>query len=134
MINFSLIDQYIDILAVYAPARGQGITMASQASAAAGDIAVRFYNNGDPIWEYDLQSCGDWLYQNIDGVDAVIDKMLDENQKPEIPFDDYADLLIELLDIVADEDLLRELNSYPAKGSIFNCKGPIFEEGQKYWD
>lgn len=133
MFNISLLNKYLDIMAPY-DSDGQGITMASQASVAASHIAVRYLNEYAPIWQDDCQPCGDWLYQNIDGADAVIDKMLDEGRKPEVDGNKYETLLEELLDIVANEDLLIELNSYPAQGSIFNCQGPIFAEIQKYFD
>ena len=118
----SIFEKYLTILEPYGIPEDEylqnpeGITMASQAAMAASYLAIGYENDGASIWEDDYQPCVDWLYQNIDGVDVVIDKM---NENPDMDDEEYEDLLRKLLDIVADKDLLRKLNVYPAKGSIF---------------
>lgn len=130
MINASLIDKYLNVMEPYEIPEDEyiqnpeGITMASQAAMAASYLVIRYDNEGAPIWEDDCQPCADWLYQNIDGVDAVIDKMI---ENPDIDAREYDTLFGEMLDIVADKDLLRKLNVYPAKGSVYNCQGPVYQ-------
>ena len=146
MISENEYDEYMDRLDPYFPPNpesGQGITMASQVAEAAGSILVEDHDDGYTIWSDDLQPFTDWLYQNIDGADAVIDKMLkmigragaldDEDDEYD---EEYDALLRKLFDIVTDKDLLRELNSCPAKGSVYNCQGPVYQymNSQTYQD
>ena len=134
MISASEYDEYMDRFDPYFPPdpeSGQGITMASQVASAAGYILIEDYNNGSTIWSDDLQSCTDWLYQNIDGADAIIDQVLKMIGKDgELDYEDaeeYDALLRKLFDITTDKDLLRELNCYPAKGSVYDCQGPVYQ-------
>lgn len=134
MINANEYDEYMDRLDPYFPPdpeSGQGITMASQVASAAGYILIEDYNAGYTIWSDDLQSCTDWLYQNIDGTNEIIDKMLTMIGKSgdldHEAGEEYDALLRKLYEIATDKDLLRELNCYPAKGSVYDCQGPVYQ-------
>ena len=134
MISQNEYDEYMDRLDPYFPPNpesGDGITMASQVATAAGDILIEDSNDGYTIWSDDLQPCADWLYQNIDGTAEIIDQILKMiGEDGELDYEDseeYDAQLRKLFDITTDKDLLRELNCYPANGSVYDCQGPVYQ-------
>ena len=128
--------KYSEVLDQYLPNVGEGDTIATQASTAVSRIGYRWFNDGDTIWTDECQSCADWLYENIDGVKPVIDS-LNEYMFACMPsinrklYDLYGDKLKEIIDAVADENLLKELNDRPLAGSIYNCEGPVLTAMEK---
>lgn len=131
-LSSDFIDKYAKILHPYLPPIGQGDTMATQLSTAINRIIYRWFNDGDTIWTDECQSCADWLYQNIDGADAIIDSLneYDFAGSPHIKDRDikalYEDGLESLLKYsVPDEEGMKELDEEPLAGSIFDCEGPV---------
>jgi hypothetical protein len=92
----------------------------------------KWYNDGDVYdnthylegWANDLSSYANWLYNNVDGADEILDSIEDAYDD-----NDYEELLKELADYLMDEDLLEECENEPKLGTIYNCEGPFkYEE------
>ena len=107
--------------------------MATQLSVAVNLIVYRWFNDGDTIWTEVCQSFADWLWQNISGIDAVIDDMNQYMFAGSPTIDDrtlqkmHEGGLEKILDIAADRDLLGVLDSRPAEGSVYDCQGIVLE-------
>lgn len=128
-LNRSDIDKYYEVLTQYLPDTGEGDTMATQLATAVDRIVYRWFNDGETIWTDECQPFADWLWQNIDGIDAVIDDM---NQYMFVGFPYikdwtfrgiYENCLKKILDIATDRDLLNDLDSRPKEGSVFDSQG-----------
>lgn len=74
-LNSNDIDKYYEVLTQYLPDTGEGDTMATQLATAVDRIVYRWFNDGDTIWTDECQPFADWLWENIDGIDTVIDDM-----------------------------------------------------------
>lgn len=127
-LNSNDIDKYYEVLTQYLPDTGEGDTMATQLATAVDRIVYRWFNDGDTIWTDECQPFADWLWENIDGIDTVIDDM---NQYMFAGFPYIKDLtfrgiyencLKRILDIATDRELLNSLDSRPLEGSVFDSE------------
>lgn len=114
----------------YLETRGQGETMATQASAALNKLIYKFYNDGDvfdwtyhkPTWN-DLSSYANWLYTYLPETREILEKAVRYGATET----DYTIALYELYELVFENhDMLDELNTHPAIGDIYNQEG-VFE-------
>lgn len=123
----------------YLEYRGQGDTMATQASAALNKLIYKFYNDGDvfdwtyhkPTWN-DLSSYANWLYTYIPETRGILKKAVKDGATDT----DYSIALYELYELIFENhDMLDELNMHPAVGDIYNQEG-VFEcvEIEDEWD
>ena len=137
-LNVKDLGKYYDVLSQYLPDTGEGDTMVTQLSTAVNRIVYRWFNDGDTIWTEECQSFADWLWQNIARIDAVIDDMNQYMFAGSPYIEDrtlsgiYEDCLKEILDIAADRDLLNDLDSRPANGSVYDCEGAVLEVMERY--
>ena len=115
-------------------------TMANQLAFAI-DTIIWAPQVGHTIWSDECQSCADWLYQNIDGADAIIDSLNELScagrpnfvDFPDDDWDPYGDLADKLIEhCVPDEEGMRELDEVPAIGSVFDCEGPVLDAMERF--
>ena len=115
-------------------------TMANQLALAI-DAIISAPEGGYTIWSDECQSCADWLYQNIDGADAIIDSLNEQpfagsprfNKYTGYYYDVYDDMIAKLVKrCVPDEEGMRELDEVPAIGSVFDCEGPVLDAMERF--
>ncbi len=137
---FDKFEYYNDILL---PAKGDGITMASQAVTACCKLVYKWYNDGDVYdnqyyligWANDISGSANWLYKYIPETQEILIKI--KNCKNSI---EYENILKELCDIVYSPELLNELNQKNKVGDAYNEDGlfkyvePSYYEEEYYYD
>lgn len=115
-------------------------TMANQLALALDAIFVSI-PTGETIWTDEYQPCADWLYQNIDGADIVIDSLNKQSFAGCPHFDmhtgyfndEYRDMIMKLIKrCMPDEEEMEELNEEPAAGSVFDCEGPVLDAMERF--
>jgi len=124
----------------YLPARGEGETIATQASTAINKIVYKWFNDGDVFdntyflsgWGNDISTYANWLFAYIEGADDILRK-IDSAMND----DDYTDLLYNLCEFMEGLDW-DKMDTLPKKGSVYEEKRPFKfvednEEDEDYW-
>ena len=115
-------------------------TMANQLALAIYTI-ISAPQGGYTIWSDECQPCADWLYQNIDGADAIIDSLNrlscagrpDFVDFPDDDWDSYEDLTDKLVKrCMPDKEEMEELDKEPTVGSVFDCEGPVLDAMESF--
>lgn len=146
MINASheFAEEKLSILEKYLPDRGEGETKASQIATAVNKLVYRWYNDGDVfdnhygLDEYgynDVSSYANWLYGNVPGCKAILEKIYHNCSSGSA----YEKILDDLLGLCGDNELLEKFNEQPAQGSIYNAQGPfdvsyLHDDERDYYD
>lgn len=127
-ISWSYFDKYEIYNNVLLPARGDGLTMASQAVTACCKLVYKYYNDGDVYdnqyyltgWANDISGSANWLYKYIPYTQEILIKIKDCLTEIE-----YEHILKELCDCIYIEDRLNALNQEPKVGDAYNEDGPF---------
>ena len=115
-------------------------TVANQLALAL-DAIISAPQGGYTIWSFVCQPCADWLYQNIDGADAIIDSLNEQsfagsprfNKFTDDDYDVYEDLIVKLIKrCLPDEEGMKKLDEEPAIGSVFDCEGPVLDAMERF--
>lgn len=126
--NWNDFNKFEDKLSKYLLPKGQGNTIATQASACINKLVYKWFNDGDVYdntynlkgWCNDLSSYANWLYWNIDGADVILRKIgLIFSE------DEYTELLYELCEFMYNLDW-DEMNKTVGKDSIYESDGEPF--------
>ena len=125
-VSWSYFDKFKDIVDRYMPSWGEGRNMASQIVTAVNKLIYSWYNDGDVYdntfgmkgWVNDLSSYANWLDKNVDGVQSILDGIMDCYDDS-----DYEYLLQELADKVFRLDFLKPYGKRRAVGTIYECDG-----------
>lgn len=122
---FNKFSIYNDILL---PARGDGLTMASQAVTTCCKLVYKWYNDGDVYdntyylvgWANDISGPANWLYKYIPETKEILIKI--KTCKTTI---EYEHILKELCDYIYQDDILNSLNQKPKIGDAYSEEGPF---------
>lgn len=127
----------------YMPSTGEGDNMATQCVTAINRLVYKWYNDGDVYdnryalegWANDISDEANWLYKYIPKTRTILDMI--ETIRTE---NEYEGILSMLVDTCMDMEDLEKLAEKPAKGSIYECKGPYEfvewtdEDEEAEWD
>ena len=110
----------------YLPVRGEGETLATQASTAINKLVYKWFNDGDVFdntyflegWANDISSYANWLYWNIEGAGDILRRI--ETAWSE----DYTELLYDLCELMENLDW-EAMDKLPKVGSVY-------EEGEPF--
>lgn len=113
----------------FLPHDGEGETMATQAVTATSKLIYKWFNDGDVFdntyglegWANDLSSYANWLYKNVPGADAILDRIKGIYEE-----DKYTDeVLWPLHSLVFNAEMLSGLDVKSKSGSVYDCDGPF---------
>lgn len=127
-VDWSYYDRYGSYDKILLPARGDGLTMASQAVTACCKLVYKWYNDGDVYdnthylegWANDISGSANWLYKYIPETKEILIKIKDCSGGIE-----YEHILKELCDYIYQDDILNSLNQKPKIGDAYNEDGPF---------
>lgn len=133
-VDWNYFNKFDAITDKYLPATGQGNNMAQQAVAAMCKLVFKWYNDGDIYdttnyhlngWANDLSSYANWLHANT-CIANELEGIYTANSEA-----DYEHVLARCADKLMNEQVLAELASKAATGSIYECTGCfVWEEAQ----
>ena len=139
-VDWEYFDRYKELTNKYLPDIGEGETMATQIVTAVIKLIYKWYNDGDVYdnqgtlkgWCNDVSTFANWLYKYAGAVYLYGIYACQSGY-------DYETILKVLAYDLLDADKLNEWNSYPAKDSVYTCKGDfkfIYDEYYDYddWD
>lgn len=129
-VDWGYYDRFNEILDKYMPASGEGESMASQIATAINKLVYKWYNDGDVYdntnpagptgWANDLSSYANWLAQNVDGAEKILDRIYNIKYGDD---SEYEDLLKDLADSYLTPEFLETCENHPKEGSIYSCSG-----------
>lgn len=131
-VDWSKFDKFEEVNKMYLPNYGEGDTMATQIATAVNKIIYKYFNDGDVFdnTHYlngrvnDLSSYANWLYNNVDDCDTILEKIYNIRSEGE-----YEDMLYELAEHCLSEDFLENYGESKKVGSIYEADGPFkFED------
>lgn len=125
-VEWNYYDKFDKLTEKYLPTRGEGETKATQIITAINTLIYKWYNDGDVFdntmhltgWANDLSSYANWLAENVEGAEEILDKVFDAKND-----DDYEYLLKELADTFLTKELLNANNNIEKVGTIYHCDG-----------
>lgn len=133
MRQWSEFNKFEKVYEPYFVSKGEGDTMATQATIAVCKLVYKWFNDGDVYdntysmdgWYNDLSSYANWLYTYIPMTQEVLYRITKVYNS-----DGYTELLYDLCEIVFDEHYLKGINRAEKMGTIYECEGPF--EFQEY--
>lgn len=138
-VDWGYYDKFDAVNERYLLPRGEGDTLATQATAAVNKLVYKWYNDGDVYdtthalegWANDLSSYANWLVKYLEPrlTDSLYRIAYIKTEA------EYEHILSDLADRVLDEKVLEELSKQGREGSIYECDGPFeYDEYRGYED
>lgn len=127
-VDWSEFNKFEEVNNEYLPDYGEGNTMATQIATAVNKIIYKYFNDGDVFdntyylegWANDISSYANWLYNNIDGCDTILEKIYNIKSEGE-----YEDMLYELAEHCLSKDFIEKYAESKKVSSVYDADGPF---------